>query len=69
MLAFVAAHAKALTGALMVLIIAVARKYLPDFATTEIQEAIRVVLELALTGAAVYAVPNKQRTTNETPGE
>lgn len=55
----VQANAKAITGALMVLLVIAVRKYWPDVAATEVQEAIRILIEFVVSGLAVWLVPNK----------
>ena len=56
-------NAKAIAAAVTLLLITVLRHTFPDVAQTDVQEAIRVLIEIAVTAAAVWAVPNKDTTT------
>lgn len=55
-------NAKAITGAVMVLLVVLLREFFPDFATDEVTEACRVLVELAVSALVIWAVPNKSHT-------
>jgi len=53
-------NAKAITGAVMVLLVVLLRNVWPEITDSTIQEALRVIIEVAVTCGMVWLVPNKE---------
>ena len=58
-LLFAQYSAKAIAAAVVVLVVALVRIRWPDIAQTEVQEALRTLVEIAVTAGVVWLTPNK----------
>lgn len=58
-LLFAQYSAKAIAAAVVVLVVALVRIKWPDVAQTEVQEALRTLVEISVTAGVVWLTPNK----------
>lgn len=56
---------KAIVAAILTLVVVGLRVYWPDVATTEVQESLRVLLELFIVGAGVWYTSNHKGSDDE----
>lgn len=66
---FVRYSAKAIAAALVVLLVAGLRIYWPELAQTEVQEALRLLLEVLIGVVVVWCVPNGARGASKADGK
>lgn len=59
-----AANAKAITAAIMTLLIAGLRVYWPDITDGAVQEALRVLVEVGVSALLVWLIPNAPKEPN-----
>lgn len=55
------AHAKMVAAAVTTLVVAIARPYIPEIATPEIQAALEIIIGAAIVAGVVWVTPNKPK--------